>query len=287
MWAKLGHKRFDECEPVHTWRFMKNPFHSNGRQGPAFTLIELLVVIGIIALLAALLLPAVSIVRKKALVTDTRRQIVLIEGGIQRYESDYGHLPCSTEAMQAASGASEDFTFGGVFLTPGGATWEVASPPAVSSKYKAGNAEIMAILLDWEKYPNGQPTPNIGHVKNPGRNHGYLEAEFVSDTVSPGIGSDGVYRDHWGNPFVITLDLNDDAKARDAFYRMRGVSQVTSGSPQGYFGLFNSYDAPTGNGHHYDYNGPVMVWSVGPDKMIDPNAPANASANEDNVLSWK
>jgi prepilin-type N-terminal cleavage/methylation domain-containing protein len=265
---------------------MKNSFRSD-RQAPAFTLIELLVVIGIIALLAALLLPAVTIIRKKALVTDTRRQIVMIESGIQKYESDYGHLPCSTEALKAAVGATEDFTYGGTFRTPLGATWEVAGPSAVSSKYKAPNAEIMAILLDWEYYPDHQPTPNVGHVKNPQRSHGYLEPEFVSDTVSPGIGSDGVYRDHWGNPFVLALDLNDDRKTRDAFYRMRGVSQITSGSPQGYFGLFNSYDAPTGNGHHYDYNGPIMIWSAGPDKMIDPNAPANASANKDNVLSWK
>ena len=133
----------------------------------------------------------------------------------------------------------------------------------------ASNAEIMAILFDLEKYPNGQPTVNVGHVKNPQRNIGYLAAYFVSDTVSPGIGSDGVYRDPWGDPYIITIDLNNDGKTRDAFYRARSVSQIASGAPAGYFGSFNSYDSPAGNGDHYECNSPVMVWSAGPDQMIN------------------
>ena len=30
-----------------------------------------------------------------------------------------------------------------------------------------------------------------------------------------------------------------------------------------------------------------MVWSAGPDGMIDPNSPATKGANKDNILSWK
>jgi hypothetical protein len=30
-----------------------------------------------------------------------------------------------------------------------------------------------------------------------------------------------------------------------------------------------------------------MVWSAGPDKLIDPGAQATLGANKDNVLSWK
>jgi hypothetical protein len=37
----------------------------------------------------------------------------------------------------------------------------------------------------------------------------------------------------------------------------------------------------------YEANEPVMVWSAGPDKMIDPTKPANAGVNKDNILSWK
>jgi prepilin-type N-terminal cleavage/methylation domain-containing protein len=252
-----------------------------------FTLIELLVVIGIIALLASLLLPAISRGPEKEKIIGARLQTAQITSATERYESDYGRLPCSTAAMNAAVGATEDFTFGGTFKSPGGATLEVAGPTTVSSQYKASNAEIMAILFDLEKYQNGQPTVNVGHVKNPQRNIGYLAANFVSDTVSPGIGSDGVYRDPWGDPYVISFDLNNDGKVRDAFYRARSVSQIASGAPAGYFGSFNSYDSPSGNGDHYECNSPVMVWSAGPDQMINLNDRANAGVNKDNVLSWK
>jgi hypothetical protein len=30
-----------------------------------------------------------------------------------------------------------------------------------------------------------------------------------------------------------------------------------------------------------------MVWSAGPDKMIDPTKAANLGVNKDNVLSWQ
>ena len=70
--------------------------------------------------------------------------------------------------------------------------------------------------------------------------------------------------------------LNFDEKARDAFYRLRSVSQ--SSGQSGLVGLFNSKD-PTGNSDFYELNAPVMVWSAGPDKMIDPASPANKGAN--------
>jgi hypothetical protein len=52
----------------------------------------------------------------------------------------------------------------------------------------------------------------------------------------------------------------------------------------GFFGLVNSH-LPQPN--FYEANAKVMVWSAGPDKMIDPNSKANVGANKDNVLSWK
>ena len=47
---------------------------------------------------------------------------------------------------------------------------------------------------------------------------------MAGNTTSPGVGPDGVYRDPWGNPYIITIDLNYDDKARDAFYRNPTVS---------------------------------------------------------------
>src|SRR5205823_705343 len=109
-------------------------------------------------------------------------------------------------------------------------------------------------------------------------------ARSVNDTNVNGIGPDGVYRDPWGQPYIITLDLNGDQKCWDAFYRLKLVSQQNKQT--GLFGLFNSKNA-AGFTDDFEFNGSVMVWSAGPDKTIDPKISANIGVNKDNVLSWK
>jgi hypothetical protein len=51
----------------------------------------------------------------------------------------------------------------------------------------------------------------------------------------------------------------------------------------------NGLTNPDGTGttqNNFQFHGKVMVWSAGPDKMIDPGSPANKGANKDNILSW-
>jgi hypothetical protein len=98
-----------------------------------------------------------------------------------------------------------------------------------------------------------------------------------SDITLPGVGPDLVYRDPWGNPYLITLDLNDDSKAEDSVY-----SSVTV-SGGGVNGLMQQ-PAPDS---HYALHGNIMVWSAGPDGKIDPASAANLGVNKDNILSWK
>ena len=106
------------------------------------------------------------------------------------------------------------------------------------------------------------------------------------DTKSSGVGNDGVYRDPWGNPYIITIDLNNDEKARDAFYRDKVVPGDPNDTNTPKRGLNGLIPITVGGQLYYEANTPIMVWSAGPDKMIE-QGPANQGANKDNVLSWK
>ena len=257
--------------------------HVLRKRRSGFTLIELLVVIAIIAILAAMLLPALAAVKRKARVKQAQLQMGQIADAIHRYESENGRFPVSGPAMAAASAAGEDFTYGVNFLRTNNASI-TGLLPGFYTGYAPDNSEIIAILMDFTNYPyNGLTTVNTNHVKNPKKER-YLTANMVSDQISPGVGSDLVYRDPWGNPYIITLDLNYDEKARDVLYRIARVSQQSGQS--GYNGLFNSRD-PGGAGNGFESNSKVMIWSLGPDKKFDPQNPANVGDNKDNVLTWK
>ena len=236
-------------------------------------MVELLTVIAIIGILAALILTAVVESIKHAKIGKARMQSAQIAQAINSYRSAYNSYPVSSAVINAATAAKDDYTYGGAVLP------NILGP----GNWATNNSEVIAILMDLENDGFGNPTVNKGHLKNP-QQHKLLDATMVSDPALPGVGPDLVYRDPWGNPYIISLDLNYDGKCKDAFYCLKSVSQQANQT--GFNGLVNSVDVG-GNGDNFLFSGDVMVWSLGPDKQADKNQLANTPHNRDNVLSWK
>jgi len=226
----------------------------------AFTLIELLVVIAIIGILASLSLVVISKVRERGRVTEANREIAALKNAILEYYGDTGHYPVSDAVVKIANGG--DFTYDRV----------------------VNNSEVMAVLMDRERYMDGSPTINFGHAKNTKQKF-YLSAIPMVDTTNlPGFGPDLVFRDPWGNAYVISLDLNYDGNCRDGVYAISKVSKENGAA--GFNGLFNASDS-SGSSDNFAYHGGVMIWSKGRDGRVDVTSGANDPPNKDNVLSWK
>jgi prepilin-type N-terminal cleavage/methylation domain-containing protein len=72
---------------------MKTRTAKKTRSRLAFTLVELLIVIAIIAVLAAMLFPAFSAVKKSATLRKVKGEIRRVEAAIDSYHGKYGHYP--------------------------------------------------------------------------------------------------------------------------------------------------------------------------------------------------
>jgi type II secretory pathway pseudopilin PulG len=210
---------------------------------------------------------------------------------IEQYQSTYGMPPVSEQAKNSVTAQCPDFTFGTVNQSPGGRDPFLTDDKGgflfpIANKgnkgYQNSNAEIIGILLDLIQFANGNPTVNVNHAKNP-EHTVFLKARQANDTVSPGIGTDGVYRDPWGNPYIITLDMNGDGRCRDAQYRIQVVSSQRGGAT-GHNKLRNYVDRG-GFTSDFEAEASIMIWSFGPDGKVDQN-PADRAPNKDNILSW-
>jgi hypothetical protein len=108
----------------------------------------------------------------------------------------------------------------------------------------------------------------------------FFSPKFTSSTTSAGVGPDGVFRDPWGSPYIISVDLNYDNTTLDGFYRGHNVSQDQK-THQGINGFYETQKDSWG------YRTDVMVWSLGPDRTADGTKASTVPPNKDNILSWQ
>jgi type II secretory pathway pseudopilin PulG len=220
----------------------------------------MLVVIAIIAILAAILVPTLARAKTVAKRNVTKVEMLSLAAAIQQYETEYKRMPISKKAQICASEnpGCHDFTYGttdfnGQPLSP--------TCPIVCTydapTYQASNAELLAILrgVDKDRNPRGIV---------------FYEAKIAAAPEAPGLGPDGVLRDPFGNPYIISLDMDDDGKTLDGYY---------------------GYVRKNGSGLDPEVNVTVMVWSFGPDGQIEnkdrDGVTINSGFNKDNIVSWE
>ena len=230
----------------------------------AFTLIEMLTVIAVIGILASMLLPALAHGKVSVQVKAAQAEMSSLVAAISTYQGDYGRLPASSTVTKNAGNG--DFTFGTVDNTGNlavGATStgvpRIQNPPSVP--YNAWNSEVMAVLIP--------SIPNANLTLNP-RKSAYFTFHTAAQPGTAGLGPDNVLRDIFGNPYIITLDLNYDGVCRDAYY-----STMTN------YATF----------YPKDIQGSVLVWSFGPDKGVNVAGTTDlllvkSGKNKDNIVSW-
>jgi len=259
---------------------------SSRRSG--FTLIELLVVIAIIGVLASMIAPATISAVKKAKMAKARTEVSSIAQAVVSYQADYSRLPATKRTRDAhaakpvynnqlATAATPDWVFGNFGTTnstrqlPSTVVNTVTGYQEVRDtpwgNRNPNNSEVMAILTG-QTLPDvvaGNSDPvNANNNQNPKRSI-YLQPKIVPTQQPNGMDDFGVYRDPWGHPFIIILDLDYDSRVLSPFPLIRAGQP-----PQPRF-----------------IPGSVLVMSLGPDGKADFTVDQDHPNKRDNIYSWK
>ena len=158
----------------------------------AFTLIEILVVISIIAILMALLLPALAKVKDRARQEEAHNDLLNIVVAVKQYQTEYGKLPSVTSATTSAP--TGDMLVGDA-----------------DAKATIDNSGLMDTLRAIDRGLNAH------HVLNPKRII-FLESRTARDASAPRAGfadspeakKRGCFFDPWGKQYCVVMDADSD-----------------------------------------------------------------------------